>query len=145
MRTLSTDVAAAALGVERKTLDNILSREARRLIGKGRRGRSRRISMPVLECLAIALVINRDLGTGIARALELAEQVLVSPQLPVQVGALTALRFDLDRLRKALDPAVEDALEGVATPVRGRPTRLGRRLEMPQKTSGASRSRRPAA
>ena len=43
MRTLSTDAAAVALGIERKALDNILAREGRLLLRKGSRGRSRQI------------------------------------------------------------------------------------------------------
>ena len=54
MKTLSTDTSAAALGIDRKTLDNMLAREGRSLIGAGSRGRSRRISVDALERIAVA-------------------------------------------------------------------------------------------
>ena len=121
MRTLSTDVSAAALGVDRKTLDNVLAREGRYLIGIGSRGRRRRIPIPALEAVAIALILNRDIGVSVAKGLELAGRVLDSPDSPVKMGSLSALMFDLSRLRKTLEFSVADALESVAERSRGRP------------------------
>ena len=121
MIALSTDVSASALGVERKTLDNILSKEGRSLLTKGTRGRSRRIPFEILERVAVALILNRDLGVSISSGLALAEQILESPALPVAVGSLSALAFDLPRLRQALEASVNEALESVAERTRGRP------------------------
>ena len=121
MRTLSTSASAAALGVDRKTLDNVLSREARLLVGKGSRGRRRRISIALLEQVAIAMILNRDLGVSIAKGLELADEIVASPTLPVHAGSLCAVTFDLNRLRRALDQSIAEALESTAEPVRGRP------------------------
>jgi hypothetical protein len=121
MKTLSTDVSAAALGVDRKTLDNVLAREGRSLIGTGSRGRSRRIPINALEQVAIALILNRDLGVSIAKGLDLADRVLHSPASPVTVGPLSALTFDVPRFRKALELSIAEALESVADPTRGRP------------------------
>jgi hypothetical protein len=121
MKTLSTDSAAVALGVYRKTLDNMLAREGRSLIGVGRRGRSRRIPIGVLERIAIALILGRDLGVTIAKGIELAESIIGSPGSPVRVGSLATIDFDLARLRDALEASVTEALESVAEPTRGRP------------------------
>lgn len=121
MKTLSTDASAAALGVDRKTLDNMLAREGRSLLGTGHRGRRRRISIEVLELAAIALVLNRDLGVSVARGLELAAQLVATPTAPVSVGSLSTITFDLARLRRALDRSIEEALESTAEPARGRP------------------------
>ena len=121
MRILSTDVAAVALGVDRKTLDNVLAREGRSLLAPGSRGRRRRIPFEALERVAVALILNRDLGVGIAKGLELAERIAESPALPVSVGSLSALAFDLPRLRHALELSVSEALESVAERTRGRP------------------------
>jgi hypothetical protein len=121
MKTLSTDVCASALGVDRKVLDNVLAREARSLLPVGTRGRRRRISLDTLEHIAVALILNRDLGVSIATGLELADRIFESPALPVAVGALGALAFDLPRLRHALEFSVNEALESVAERTRGRP------------------------
>ena len=121
MRTLSTDVSAAALGVDRRVLDNVLAREGRSLIGTGSRGRRRRISVDTLERVAIALILHRDVGVSISRGLELAERVLDAPASPLTLGPLSALAFDVPRLRGALESSIAEALESVAEPTRGRP------------------------
>lgn len=122
MRSLTTAAAAAALGVDRKLLDNILSKEACYLIGKGARGRARRIDFPALQRIAIALVLARDLGVSVARGLKLAEAVLVDENRgAVAIGSLIRLQFDLPQLNRAVEEAVVDTLEGFVTPKRGRP------------------------
>ena len=121
MKTLSTVSAAAALGVDRKVLDNALAREARSLVLSGRRGRSRQIPIAALERIAIAFVLNRDLGVTVAKGLELAEQVVAAPAAPIAIGSLGTLTFDVPRLRETLEAAVGEALESVAEPARGRP------------------------
>jgi hypothetical protein len=121
MRTLSTASAAVALGVDRKILDNILARESRSLILTGRQGRSRQIPVAALERIAVAFVLNRDLGVSLARGLEIAEQLVDSPTASVAVGSLGELTFDMARLRRTLDLSIDEALESVAEPVRGRP------------------------
>ena len=121
MKTLSTDAAASALGVDRKALDNALAREARPLIGQGRRGRTRQIPLPVLERLAIAFVLTRDLGVGLAKGLDLAEQLIIADGAPVPFGSLGELSFDSARLRRALERSIGDVLESTAEPFRGRP------------------------
>ncbi len=121
MKTLSTRVAAAALGVRTKTLDNILAREARSLLRSGSRGRSRRLPISALERIAVAMILNRDAGIGIARALEIAERFLGDNSTSISLGSLTILAFDVAQLRKILERSVDDALESVAEPTRGRP------------------------
>ncbi|MGH7653322.1 MAG: hypothetical protein ACREN6_01540 [Gemmatimonadaceae bacterium] len=121
MKTLSTASAAAALGVEEKVLDNVLAREGRSIILPGARGRSRRIPVTVLEHLAVAFVLSRDVGVSISRGLELAERLLASGASNIQVGSLAALSFDVVRLRRTLELAIDEALESVAEHARGRP------------------------
>jgi hypothetical protein len=123
MKTLSTNASATALGIDRKALDNVLAREGRSLLSAGSRGRSRRISIDMLERIAVALILNRDLGVSIAKGLALAEEVVGSPSSQVTVGLLSTLTFDLPRLRKALERSIDEALEGVAERTRGRPPR----------------------
>jgi len=121
MKTLSTVTAASALGINRKTLDNALAREAKSFVIGGRQGRSRRIPVAALEHVAVAFVLNRDLGVSLAKGLELAGHILNAAGAPVAVGSLGALTFDVARLRQTLAQAVDEALESVAEPARGRP------------------------
>lgn len=121
MKTLSTDAAAAALGVHKKSIDNILAREARHLLPAGTRGRSRRITIPALERISIALILSRDVGITIARGLEVAEKILGAASARVELGPLTAIAFDVAKLRAALELSIGDALESIAEPIRGRP------------------------
>ena len=121
MKTLSTVAAAAALGVDKKALDNVLAREARSFVLTGNRGRNRRIPVAALERIAVAFVLNRDLGVSLAKGIELAESIISSVGSPIRVGSLGALTFDIARLRRTLERAVDEALESVAEPRRGRP------------------------
>jgi hypothetical protein len=124
MKTLSTASAATALGIDQKVLDNALAREARSLVSTGRRGRNRRIPVAALERIAVAFVLNRDLGVSVAKGLELAELILATPASPVPIGKLGSLTFDVSHLQRMLEVAVDEALESVAEPIRGRPKRL---------------------
>jgi hypothetical protein len=118
---ISTDAAAIALGVERRVIDNILAREAKKHLPEGRRGRRRQVPIRVLELVAISLVLQRDAGVPIARGLQIAEHLQHAPRSPVPIGSLAALSFDLARLRSALATAVDQTLETVTEPARGRP------------------------
>jgi hypothetical protein len=139
MRTFSTATAAHALGVDRKVLDNLLTREAKALVGTGRRGKDRRISFSVLEQLALALLLKRDLGVSLARGLELAAAISQSPTGEIAVGLLGTLRYEHSGLRSPLEAALTDALEEVAPPRRGRPpVAAARHLPLPSAERGAS-------
>lgn len=134
MRSVSTRTAAIALGVAPKQLDNVLAREAKALLGRGSRGRERRIPFVALERVAIALILNRDLGVSVARGLELATRLHADPQSEeVPVGSLAAVRFDVSRLRRALESAVGEAIEEEAPARRGR---VPREQNSPPRTPG---------
>ena len=122
MIVIGTDVAAHALGIPRKTLDNILSREARALMKEGRRGKKRRIDFDTLEHIAIALLLGRDLAIPIATGLRLAAQVSQMPDGDIPVSSFTSIRCDLPRLRATLEAAIIDALDGFVPARRGRPS-----------------------
>lgn len=124
LRNLSTGAAAAVLGVDRKVLDNILTKEASSLLAKGARGRSRKIDFPTLRLVAIALIIVRDVGVSVARGLQLAEQVGVGQEAgSVSLGSLMSLHFDVGQFERALELAVADAMEEYMPRRRGRPPR----------------------
>ena len=121
MAIVSTSTAATAIGVERKVLDNILAREAKELVGTGRRGKGRRLSVELVERLAVAMVLNRDLGMPVATALGVAEKLVQAPTNTITAGSLLSLSLDVGRLRSVLATALSDALEESPLPRRGRP------------------------
>jgi len=113
--------AAHALGISRKSLDNILAREARGFFPSRRRGRSRRLSFAQLEQLAVTLILARDLRIPIARAFAIASEIVRSPSGEPTIGSLASIRFDRASLRGPLEAALAVALEEVAPRRRGRP------------------------
>ena len=122
MKSITTATAAAAIGVSRKRLDNILAREARRLLPAGRHGRSRRVSIAVVEVIGLGLVLSRDLGSPISKSLGLAERLLASSGNGVLgLGTLGHLAFDVVKFRRAIEHAVAESIEQTPTPSRGRP------------------------
>jgi len=117
----STAQAAEALGVTPKRFDNLLSGPGRKIVAPGRHGLSRSISIEAIEIFALALLLERDLGSRLERAVEIAAELRKEPAHDVAVGALGALRYDVPRLRYVLQNALADALENRLQPRRGRP------------------------
>ena len=103
-----TSEAADALGISAKRLDNILTGPARLLVPQGINGRSRTIQLTVIESLAIALLLERDLGISIGRGLALAAQLLQRPTTDIAIGALGSLHFDVARLKSVLQNVLTD-------------------------------------
>jgi len=124
LKFITTATAAAAIGVSRKRLDNILAREAKGLLPPGAHGRSRRVSIDTVEVVALGLLLCRDLGAPISRSLALAAKLLsLPPSAGLQVGTLGQLHFDVKTLRRTIDDAVQESIEQTPTPRRGRPRR----------------------
>lgn len=117
---LTTAMASTALGVPIKFLDNILTREAASLLPLGKQGKSRQIPVAVIEQLCVALLLQRELGTPIAKSLQIAQQ-LVEGAGQAAIGKLGAITFDIARVRRSLHQAIAQTLEEGSNPTRGRP------------------------
>lgn len=117
----TTTEAAAAIGVDQKRLDNILTASGRHLIGRGAQGKARTIGADVIELVAIALLLERDTGLRIGPALRMASAIRASPDGTIPIGRLGSIRFDVIRLKSLIQEALADAVEGPAAPRRGRP------------------------
>jgi len=129
MISYSTRTAATALGIEEKSLDNILSREAFWLERGGRQGVSRRLTFESLFHLAVAFILKRELGVPLSRGLELAIGIAGAPLGAVPVGSIGTLQIDTTSLRSTLTRSLAAALEDASTPPRGRPARRTARNE----------------
>lgn len=119
---ITTAAAATVLDVDIKSIDNLLSRDGKHLVTGGKQGRRRRIDASALEPVAIAKVLNRELGVPLARGLEVAEQLLKAPSFTVAVGRLGNLSFDVIALKSHLGALLTEVLEQTALPKRGRPS-----------------------
>jgi hypothetical protein len=119
---ITTAAAAAVLEIDIKSVDNILSREGKHLIRSGKQLR-RRIDTAVLLPIAVAIVLNRELGVPLRRGLEIGGKFLDSRDSSVAVGQLGVLSFDIDALRSHLTAVLAEVLEQTAPPKRGRSPR----------------------
>ncbi len=91
---------------------------------RGARGKSRRISVHVLELVAVALVLKRDLGIPIVRGLDLATKLGESVSGEIPFGRYGTLRFNIHPLRSAIQQSIADIVEQTVPPLRGRPPYL---------------------
>ncbi len=122
MRAVTTSTAAFALGINKKDLDNILSRYPIRGYERGRQGMARRLSLASIEQVAIAIDLTRDFSIPTPTALLLAEEALSSPEGVIRSpGGHLAIHADVIRVRKALHAKLTEAIEHVIPPRRGRP------------------------
>lgn len=119
---ISSRLACDVLGVDGKRLDNLLLSLGTELGGSGRQGRSRKLSVEILELLAITLLLQRDLGLSAKRGFTLACQLSDSEDGTAPIGVLASLHFDTARLRSVLHNALASATEDHSDPRRGRPT-----------------------
>ena len=120
---VTTAAAAAALDLDLKSIDNILSREGKHLIRGGKQGRRRRIDSSALEPIAIAIVLQHELGVPLGRGLVIGEKLLETRDRNFAVGQLGTLSFDIDALKSHLTAVLAEVLEQTALPKRGRPPR----------------------
>jgi hypothetical protein len=117
---ISTQLAAAVLGVSARRLDNLIVHAGRSAVPAGRSGSSRSMSLEIVERFALAMLLQRDLDLTLLKSMELAEQLQLDSGA-VQLGVLGSLRFDMTRLRSVLQQALASAIEEHAVPSRGRP------------------------
>lgn len=122
MRAVTTGTAAFALGIKKKDLDNILSRNPVRGYERGRQGMARRLSLASIEQVALAIDLARDYSIPIPTALLLAEEALASREgVVVAPSGHIALHVDLERIRRDLHAKLAEAIDRVIPPRRGRP------------------------
>jgi hypothetical protein len=147
-RVYDIAVAAVALGVERKWLDNLTAQHDIPGTEHLARGVARRLAMRTLVSAAIVRDLNRDLRVPVARAVQVASTVLgerglgptsamatsreesgaaVGSPAVLPVGESAALSIDIGRLESEIERRLLDAMETVVPRRRGRPPRKERR------------------
>lgn len=144
-RVYDIAVAALAIGVERKWLDNLTAQHSIPGTEHVARGVARRLSMRTLLTAAIVRDLNRGLGVPVARAVEVATAMLEGESAaetavppgpddspPVTRPVLTVaesvtLTIDVGRLEREIERRLLEAMETVVPRRRGRPPRKERR------------------
>ena len=119
MRAYTVGVAALALESDPKWLDNLLSHHHVPGVPRKRQGIQRQIPPDSLLVIAVAQSLIEALSIPIARALELAIE-LVESQGTAEAPPAT-LRVDVRAIATRLHERLADAVEGAANLRRGRP------------------------
>ena len=133
-------VAALALDVDRKWLDNLTSQHAIPGTEHLARGVARRLTLRALVIAAMVRDLNQILGVPVARGVALSTQLMEqvdrgssggtvagadmisSGGAPVvRVGENIELRFDVAELERRIEVRLLDAMERVVPRRRGRP------------------------
>ena len=119
MRAYTLAVAALALDADPKWLDNMLSHHRVPGVARKKQGIQRQIPPDSLLIIAVAQVLIERLSMPIARALELAGQ-MVRSQGASEIPPVTLIA-DLRVIAARLQDRLADAVEGAAEMRRGRP------------------------
>ena len=120
MRAVTTATAAFALGVDRKTLDNLIRRVDPEALPPGKQGLERRVPVGLLAELSLALELGAQLGVPATRAHPVARELLAGS---VRLGRYLVLDADVGRAQAELEEGLAQAIESVVRPRRGRPRR----------------------
>ena len=119
-RAYTIATAALTLGTSVKWLDNVLSHNRVSWIARGRQGVSRRLTVEGLVDLALAVLLVRELGLPIPKAIAVAENLAKNEGRYIASRRLM-LTLDLPSFRTDLLERLENAVEIAPVPRRGRP------------------------
>jgi len=118
MRAVTTATAAAAIGLRKKALDNLLGRLDLPEASSGRQGVERRIPVTLLPELLLTAELSDQLGIPIRSAFAMARRLVAGE---VSAGPFLQLRADTASIKLEIDRQLEVAIETVVRRPRGRP------------------------
>lgn len=117
---MTTATAAAVLGIERKSLDNLILRLGDSVFPVGRQGIERRIPVTMLPELLLVADLSAELAIPARPALDLARRLLAGDR---DLGEFVTATVDQAALELEIEQRLEPAIESVVRPRRGRPRR----------------------
>lgn len=120
MRAITSATAAAVLGLDRKSLDNMLGRIECEELPRGRQGVERRVPVSLLPRLLLTAELSRRIGVPFREGFQLATAIERDGRSAVGYLMVSA---DLEPLRQEIDRRLEQAIETVVRRPRGRPRR----------------------
>ena len=119
-RVYTIATAALTLGTSMKWLDNVLSHNRVSGVTQQRQGVSRRLTVEGLVGLAVAILLVRELGLPIPKAIAVAENLAKNEGRYIASRGLM-LTLNLSSFRADLLERLENAVEIAPVPKRGRP------------------------
>ena len=120
MPSYHIDIACFVADVERKWIDNFLSRVGVAGAESPGHGVVRRLTIGAVRHIALTRRLVQDLGLTLERAASLAEALLVNGGEVRAPSGLT-VRLDLARFEADVDRRVAEGVEAVVLARRGRP------------------------
>jgi hypothetical protein len=118
LRAVTTATAAAAIGLHKKALDNLLGRLELPEALSGRQGVERRIPVSLLPELLLTAELSDQLGIPIRAAFVLARRLADGS---IEAGPFLRVQADTDSIQEEIDRQLEVAIETVVRKPRGRP------------------------
>lgn len=118
MRAVTTATAAAAIGLQKKALDNLLGRLDLPEVASGRQGVERRIPVTLLPELLLTAELSDQLDMPIRSAFALARRLCSGD---VSAGPFLHVRANTASIHEEIDRQLEVAIETVVRRPRGRP------------------------
>jgi hypothetical protein len=122
-RGYTVAVAALAVGIGPKWLDNLLSHHHIEGVTRSRRGVGRTLSHEALVRVAVTASLVREFDCTVARAVRLAGRIVAAPDGLVTLSESLALRVELRRVERDLAARIADAVETAGHRRRGRPAK----------------------
>ena len=131
MRAYTVAAVAVTLGVTQKWMDNALSHHRIRGVAQARQGVTRKLTPPAITTLRIALSLVQALSLPLARALELADELMRAGggDSEVILPRGIAIRVDISAISGETMARLAEAVEMTPTPRRGRPPRSNHHRE----------------
>lgn len=122
-RSYHVEIASFAAGADNKWVDNVLSRFQLHGVESARQGVARKISMSGIYHIAIVRRLVRDIGLPVEVAINLATQLLGSPDGRATLSPLLQVQLDRAAFEQQVGDLVAEAVETTAPARRGRPPR----------------------
>jgi hypothetical protein len=120
-RAYSVRIAAVALDVSPKWVDNVLSQHEVPGVVSSRQGVERSISDLGIRALELIRIGSQELGMSVARSVEVAIATASAPDARFATRSGAEIRFELDVIDRRLRERLVDAIEATPRLARGRP------------------------
>jgi hypothetical protein len=124
-RSYSVRIAAVALGVPAKWLDNVLSQHDIPGVVSSRQGIERSISDLGIRVLEIVRICAHELGIPVSRSVEIAVSTTAAADARFVTASGAELRFAIEAIDRKLRERLIDAIEATPRLARGRPRARG--------------------
>ena len=126
-RVYDVGIAALALDVDRKWLDNLVAQHDVPGVEHGGRGVARRLSVRALVAAGVARDLQRELGVAAGRAVDIARAVLAGDRSVLTLSPALSVHLDLAAAEREVETRLVHAMETAVPRRRGRPPRDSRK------------------